>query len=376
MKRILLIAAAAGLLGAAGWWLHAQSRPLVRPPAASAGVTVREVIHAPGIVEGAEPQRDLRLQIAGRIDKVCVKEGEFVEAGQVLVQLDDASQRHQVALLKAELAYAQAQLTRLRNGARQEEREEARAIYDARMARLNHAEREWGRAQRLITSRAIGEQEVARWETEFHALSAEVRAAKARLDLLSAPARDDEVLAAEANVEQALSRLRLAETVLERAQLRAPVAGQVLELNREAGELVGPADSEPVVVLADTRRLRVRAYIEELDAPHVAPGMAARITADGLPDRAFAGEVVQVLPRMSFKHVWSDRPGERFDAKTREVVIDVRADDAGLPLLAGRNVPHDVASPAELVVGMIVEVEITPPKIAAGRQAMRAIPQQ
>jgi hypothetical protein len=70
----------------------------------------------------------------------------------------------------------------------------------------------------------------------------------------------------------------------------------------------------------------VRAYVEELDAPHVRMGLAAHITADGFPGRVFVGEVVEVLPSMSAKQVWSERPSERFDLKTREVVIELRGE--------------------------------------------------
>ena len=393
MTRILLVIVAAALLAAGSIWLHEQSQPTVYPsqPLRASNTGVRS-IHAPGIVEGAERQRDLRLQVAGRVEKVFVGEGQYVEAGQVLLKLDDATQRHQVALLKADLDYAEAQLARLRNGAHEQERHEARAIYDARVVRLDHAEREWGRAQRLMESKAIGEQDVTRWEAEFRALSAEVRAAKARLDFLTAPAREDEVSAAQARVETARARLLLAQTELERTQLTAPAAGQVLELNREPGELVDLIDQQPAVILANTRRLRVRAYVEELDATQVEPGMAARITADGLPGRVFTGKVTEVLPRMSFKQVWTDRPDERFDGKTREVVIEVYHDQGDLPLLpthwsaneppapvftaervATGTSPVDVAPQggAKLVFGLMVEVELLPPEQDTDQQAAK-----
>ena len=44
-----------------------------------------------------------------------------------------------------------------------------------------------------------------------------------------------------------------------------PSAGQILEVNREPGELIELNDRQPVIVMADTSRLRVRAYVEELD---------------------------------------------------------------------------------------------------------------
>lgn len=362
MNRILVILIAAASLVGAGLWLHEQSRPAVQASRPLDLAALDRSIHAPGIVEGAAREVSLRLEVSGRVARVFVKEGDFVEAGQTLVKLDDATQRHNIAILAAEVEYAQAQLQRLKNGAHQQERAEAKALLDARRAKLNHAELEWDRTRRLLAQKAVGEQEVAHWEAQVNAFTAEALAAQARVDLLESPPRHDELQAAEARVEVARARLELAKTDLAKTELTAPSAGQVLELLREPGELIDLSDPRPVIVIADTRRKRVRAYVEELDALHVRPGMAARITADGLPGCVFAGEVVEVMPRMSFKQVWTDRPDERFDAKTREVLIEIRgvesAGNGGAASL--RQTVTTSARPTELVYGLLVEVEMLP----------------
>jgi multidrug resistance efflux pump len=132
--------------------------------------------------------------------------------------------------------------------------------------------------------------------------------------------------AAAARVEAAEARLQLANIQLDRTLLKAPFAGQVLRINPDNGELTGPESSEPAVVLADIRQTRVRAFVEELDAPRVQVGMSAVVTADGLPGREFCGRVVQISPEMSRKSLWDDSPTERFDTKVRQVWIEL--DDA------------------------------------------------
>jgi hypothetical protein len=208
---------------------------------------------------------------------------------------------------------------------------------------------------------------LSRWKGEVNTLSAEVEAAKARRDLLEAPAREDDLRAAEAQVAIARAKLLLAQTELSRTELRAPAGGQILDVLREPGELIDLSDDQPAIVMADTSRLCVRAYVEELDAASVTPGMEARITADGLPGYAAHGRVIEVMPRMSFKQVWTDRPDERFDVKTREVLIEVLEEPAVAP-----NLPPLPPSQtrAALVYGLPVEVELTPPQPSA-QQAMR-----
>src|SRR4029078_9097891 len=113
---------------------------------------------------------------------------------------------------------------------------------------------------RLVTKSAVGEQELDRWKADVDALTAELNAAQARLDRLLAPAREDELRAAEAQVTVAEAKLLLAQTELKRTGRWAPSPGQILEVKFHAGELIELQNQPPVITMADTSRLRVRAY--------------------------------------------------------------------------------------------------------------------
>jgi HlyD family secretion protein len=91
----------------------------------------------------------------------------------------------------------------------------------------------------------------------------------------------------------------------------------------QLGELIGPNSSVPAMMLVDTSTLCVRAFVEEFDAPRVALGMLATITADGLPGQAFSGRVIRLAPYMSRKEVFTDDPTEQYDTKVREVWIEL-----------------------------------------------------
>jgi hypothetical protein len=128
------------------------------------------------------------------------------------------------------------------------------------------------------------------------------------------------------------------------------------------GELIASDLTGPVIVMTDTRRLRVRAFVEELDAPTVSVGMTATIRADGLPDNEFTGRVAETSPRMSRKILLSDRPDERFDTKVREVCIDV---DGGESLVVGLRVDVTIdttaSSPRECAVEENADAETALP---------------
>jgi multidrug resistance efflux pump len=280
-------------------------------------------IYATGIVEGASQDVELLPEQAGRIAEVLVAAGDEVKRGQVLLRLDSARQEREVALAEADRALALAELERLKNGARREEREEANALVRAAHARLIQAEQTWKRIQPLRHGDAITLQDVDNQQAAVDTSRAELEAARARLMQIEAPAREDEMRAAEARVAAAQAKLDLANINLTKTALCAPHRGRVLDVNVEAGEMTGPDAPHPLVVLADTTTIRVRAFVEELDAPRVRVGMEAEVKADGLPNTVFPGRVVSISPRMVAKSFFAERPGELYDTKVREVLLEL-----------------------------------------------------
>ncbi len=298
-------------------------------------------IHCPGRIEGKAPEAELRFETVGRLAKVLVREGQLVSGGEPLLVLDDTAQAHELALAAAKLEVAEARLERLENGARKEQRDELEAEYRARLAELKGAEQKQNRVDSLRKSGAVTQQEADDETVRLAAARANMEAARARRDLMSATARADEVRIAQGGVAAAKAQWELARHQLAKATLKAPRGGQILKIDAEPGELTGPESVSPAVVMADTSRMYVRAFVDEIDAPQVRAGMKATATADGLADRTYAGTVARLSPRMAAKQLFTDRPSERFDTKVREVWIELDESE-------------------DLVVGLRVDVVIEP----------------
>jgi multidrug efflux pump subunit AcrA (membrane-fusion protein) len=319
--RFILLTAGVSVVVLLGLLIDAQSRTPVNHPS---GRSEPETIFAPGRIEGTTPEIELRPRLSGRIVEVLVEEGQTVRKGDVLLRLDDEQYGHEVALAAAELALAEAQLERLINGARSQQRAEAAALCQAKLAELERAELSWRRINDLRQARAVSQQEADDQRTLVASLRGEVAAAKARAELLDAPARPDEVQMDKARIDAANAQLQLAKVQW----------------------------AEPAVVMVDTSRYHVRAFVEELDAPRLRVGMTARITADGLPGRELHGRVIRLSPRMSRKELFSDDPSERQDIKTREVWLE---------LLPEGKLDFQKGESPELVVGLPVDVIIDAP---------------
>jgi HlyD family secretion protein len=332
MLRYLAVGLGVALIVLLSFLLEAQSQTPAPPPVED---NTPYRIFAPGRVEGLTEEVQLRPQIRGRIVSVPVKEGDQVAAGQVLLQLDPSEYEHEVALAEAALALAVAERERIKNGARQFERDEALSLYHAKYAELELARLANERLHKLQVQSAVSQQEADDQKSKVKSLEAQVAATRARAELMQAPAREDELLIADSKIEAAKSRIELAKVQLARTTLRAAAPGQVMKVNVEPGELAGPDSAEPTLILVDTSRFRVRAFVEELDAPRAKHGMMATVVADGLAEQSFTGRITHLSPRMTAKQMWSDDPSERFDTKAREIWIDL---DSGENLVIGLRV--------------------------------------
>jgi len=245
----------------------------------------------------------------------------------LLAEMDNETQKQRVALAAAELTRARAQLARLRNGERAERRRAIAAVEEARKVLVQQTKADWERSRKLAENRSASREEYDRSYFTMLRAAAEWDEAVAERALVEAPARDDEIAIEEGNVAAAEARLRLAEAELAKTRLLAPCSGRILQVFAEPGEQAGPAMPQPILLLADLSKRRVRAFVEELDATRVEVGQRAQVTADGLPGREFEGAVVLVMPRMGQRGPRSDAPGEFKDLYFREALIDLDAGD-------------------------------------------------
>jgi RND family efflux transporter MFP subunit len=245
------------------------------------------VLSGSGYVVPAQPTIAIGSRVAGRIERYRVREGDRVEAGDPLVELDRRPFEAVVAEARASLASAR--------------------------ARASLAEAELRRARKLF------EVDVLPRET---------------LDQ-----RESEARVARASVAQLESALTRGEIDLEDTVIRAPTGGVVLETQKQPGEVAVPggfSGSGDLLRLANLDEIRAELDVNESDLPQVFLGQDAEIVPDAFPDRRYAGRVVELAPQI-------DR-----QKGTREVEVRVLEPDAELlPDMSVRVVFLKRISPAE-----------------------------
>ena len=327
---VLVLLALSGLIGVTFIQGDAglASSPTDVLPSASAWP--RQVA-ADGTVEGAKPEVALRPELPGILKTINVRENQDVTQGSLLAELHNETQTESVALAAAELSVAKAQLERLRNGERAERRKALAAVEQARHVVYQQAKADWERTHKLVAIRSSSAEQGDRDYFSMQKAQAEWDEAAAERALVEAPARTDELAAAQGRVDMAEARLRLVAAELGKTRLLAPTDGRILHVHCEPGEVAGPNTRLPVVLLADLSRRRVRAFVEELDAARVQVGQHAIVRADGVPGKEFTGTVSVTFPRMGRPTLKTDAASEYKDVFKREVLIDLDAGEE-LPL--------------------------------------------
>ena len=180
--------------------------------------------------------------------RIAVAEGERVEAGQLLLELDPRRQDARIAQARAEVEQAAAHLAELSNGARSETIDAARADLARNRAELTDAERSFSRIAELYQRKQVAIAELDRARAARDQASAATRSAEAQLRELTNGTRPEQLEQAAAALEAARGNLAQLQVGREHLSLRAPRSGLVDALPFKVGDQP-PAGAEPVSLL-------------------------------------------------------------------------------------------------------------------------------
>ncbi|MGA2450495.1 MAG: efflux RND transporter periplasmic adaptor subunit [Polyangiaceae bacterium] len=287
-----------------------------------AQLIVADDVAGDGIVEPADREVKIAGQVPGRIAKILVREGDHVEMGVAIAELESSSERAALEAAEGDLESAKADLLRTSRGLRKEDVDSIVADTEGARARAALSRDELERTEKLAVGGAATPDELdrARRQADSDKRALESQEAKRRAAL--AGSRTEDIVQSRAKVLGSAARRDEAKAQLERLTIRAPIAGEILQLKFRAGEYYTPG-GDAIVIMGDTRVLRVRMDVDERDIARVALGANAFATASAFPGRRFAGKVVEIGKRIGRKNVRTDDPTERIDTKILEVVFQL-----------------------------------------------------
>ena len=235
---------------------------------------IRTTISLTGSIQ---PWKEVNIvpDVPGKVARIYVKEGDRVEQGQVLAELDTRTARLQLEQAEAGLTVAQAS--------------------------FNSASKDWERMQDLHEKGTVSPQQVEKAQLGYEA--------------------------AKAQLQQAKSGLKLARHYLDVSLMKAPFGGIITGKSMNEGEYINPAmggmgpGGGSVVTLMDLSRVKIEVHVSERDVGNIHIGQEARITVDTYRGRVFTGKVFNVNPTA--------------DPMTRSFVVEITVANPQMELRAG-----------------------------------------
>jgi len=348
MKRIIVVLIVLGAVGVAGMYMY---RGMGHNPAGRIVVS--------GNIELTEV--NIAFKTAGRLIERTVDEGDGVKKAQIVARLDrdqlmaqrdreaaglesaqtqlaqsetsleweKANLAADIEQRQADLASNEARLAELNNGARPQEKLDARAAVDAAQSEVDRSKRDWERAQTLYKNDDISTAQFDQYRNRWESAEAALKSMTEREALVLAGPRAEVIKAQEGQVERARATLKMAqanalemkrreqdlatrraEIARARASLAlidsqladtiaiSPVDGVVLVKAADVGEVLAPGTT--VVTVGDIDHPWLRGYVNETDLGKVKLGAKAKVTTDSYPGKVYPGRVTFISSEAEF----------------------------------------------------------------------------
>lgn len=265
--------------------------PIIFKPAVS---PYEESIAGAGVIEASSNNIAIGTPFNEIVTKIYVKEGDFVKTGDILFELD-------IRNFNAQLESAEASL------------KEAQILFEDKRT-------QYGFYERIKDTRAVSEQA---YQQAYYAF-----------------------LEAEENVKVAQANIDIAKSNIDRSTIRAPIDGELLQVNIHPGELapVNPFTSTQsnaqaiangsIMLMGRVHPLQVRIDIDENDAWRYRPGSRATGFVRGNSDINFPLEFVRVQPFIIPKSSFTGQTTERVDTRVLQVLYRFQRDD--FPVYTGQ----------------------------------------
>ncbi len=235
--------------------------------------------HFTGVLQ-ARREVAVGVQVAGRIVALEVETGQAVAQGEALLRLDDRRLQSAKRTLTAQIAAAEADLARLREGPRRETIDAARAQVQALEEELALAEIRLARREELLAAASTSEEDVDVGRAQVKTLQARLAGSQAQWQELVNGTRPEILLAAEANLDALRSQADSLEIDLADTLVTAPFAGRVQRILAREGAVV-PAGMG-VIELVEDGVLEAHVGLPLVDSQFLDP-KSVRLTANGQP---------------------------------------------------------------------------------------------
>lgn len=244
---------------------------------------IRSVLVETGIIKsqvGAVVKIGARA--TGRVDKMHVKVGDRVQAGQLIARIDDRETVKNIDQQKAALQVVENTLAQIKLTYPEKIREAEANFTYARLA--------FAREKALIQKEYTTKDALEKAESQFQAAEATLKRLKDEF------ATQEKITAA--TIRETRAQLEQQEIRLTYTRIYSPITGIISDVTAQEGEtIVAGLQVANLVTVLDPTRLEMWIYIDETDIGRAKPGQKVEYTVDTYPERTFTGTIGKIYPQ-------------------------------------------------------------------------------
>ena len=289
-QKWVVLALVAGLSALVLILLAVRGKPTTVPVVSVARQDLNSNIASNGKVEPIAPTI-ARAEFPSFVATVKATEGQAVRRGEVILTLDAADVRAELAQARGNLLSAQTDLRNARAGGPPDEVAQLQGDLEKARVQADSLEKKHQALEQLVAKQAATQDELAQNETLL---------AQARASLQTLTQKKNELVlrAAESaqqaslRADQAKEQVQSLEEKVRSATVIAPTDGTLYSLPVRAGDYVKVGDV--LAEMADLRQVRVRAFVDEPDLGSLEAGQMVQVNWDAKPGRTWTGRTVQI----------------------------------------------------------------------------------
>ena len=268
----------------------AGQAPLVEVAPVTQGLVEEKILRTGDIAPFA--QVTIYSKVQGWVDKINVREGDRVKTGDVLVTLDAREAEAGVAQAQASLEAAAARLKQVKSTSQEAIQSQLRQA----KANLDLAEADLNRAQDLFGKNFIARQQLDEARTRYNV-------AKANDDLaqnnILHKTWENDIALADAQVRQAKATLDLNRAQLANLIILSPMNGGITKRHVDPGTMV--KDTSPILTLMDLGEVKMVVNVIEREFIRLRKGQSVQVTVMAFPDRMFQGRIAIITPALEMQ---------------------------------------------------------------------------
>lgn len=239
-----------------------------------------------------DAQVTIYSKVQGWVEKINVREGDRVKTGQVLVTLDAREAEAAVAQSKASLEAAAARLKQVKATSE----EVVQSQIQQSKATLELAESDLKRAQELLDKNFISRQQLDEARTKYNVAKAGYELV---LNSLRQKTWENDIALAEAQVRQAKANLDMTQAQLANLIILSPMNGGVTKRHVDPGTML--KDTTPILTIMDLSEVKMVVNVIEKEFVRLQKGQPVKVTVTAFPNRTFQGRIAIITPALELQ---------------------------------------------------------------------------